>query len=97
MTHQEYRERLYEIYPFCNSTKPDPENTRKCYHCGEFLSNFYHTGKQAIDRLFLDVVGGDLPIGDEIAEGRSYTGERLHNKIKAQLRTTITGKEGGDE
>ena len=42
-----------------------------------------------IEKLLLEGVGKDLPIGDEIAENRSYTGERIHNKIKADIRTTL--------
>lgn len=55
--------------------------------------------KQAIKTLVLeDVVGSDLRVGDEIAENRSYTGERLLNKMKAEQRQIINPqKEVKDE
>lgn len=49
----------------------------------------YAESLATIEKLLLEAVGKDLPIGDEIAENRSYTGERIHNKIKAEIRTTL--------
>lgn len=46
--------------------------------------------KQAILSLIEErVIGKDMIIGDEIAENRSYTGERIHNAIKAEQRNKL--------
>lgn len=40
------------------------------------------------------IIGPDKRIGDEIAENRSYTGERMHNAVKAEQRTLNNEKRG---
>ena len=48
--------------------------------------------KAIIKLIEEEVIGKDMPVGDEIADGRSYTGERLHNAIKAEQRMIIKGE-----
>lgn len=77
MTHQEFEERLDEILAK-HGAEP-----------GEMT----HSLKQAIDRLFLDVVGENEPM----ISSRSQTDALIRtgrNQLRQQLRTTITGKEG---
>lgn len=88
MTHQEYRERLDEIYLRCdvsNNMTDDPLSQ------DEF--------KAEIKQLFLSIVGDDYVFQrpKESYLPNVYIHLKAKNELRQQLRTTITGKEGGGE
>lgn len=49
--------------------------------------------KQAIRELFVDVVGADVDLPNSIMPKH---GQAMQNILKRKLRTTITGKGGGE-
>lgn len=88
MTHQEYREMRDEIQRQCwqasivNRDNPLSHNLLDAHFA-------------AMDRLFLDAVGeddNDFRIDNSEAEVCEFS----RNQLRKQLRTTITGREGGE-
>lgn len=96
MTHQEFEERLDEILETALNDFYDYITEKDIIKVADEYSNktIPKKAKQAIDRLFLDVVGYE-PYPDE---AKSVTYDLMvRSSLRAELRTTITGKEGGDE
>lgn len=57
----------------------------------EKITKVFHQYAQAYAE---SIIGPDKRIGDEIAKNRSYTGERMHNAVKAEQRT-LNNERGG--
>lgn len=101
MTHQEFEERLDEALQNLGLKIYE----QKLYDPSAEWDGAKNAAKQAIDRLFLDAVGeddiADLVVAAKILHPRKKAAYRrgleIRNELRQELRTTITGKEGGDE
>lgn len=65
--------------------KPEPHVERLLTRITSYTKQRERALLEELDKA----IGDNLPIGDEIADNRSYTGERIHNKIKDELRRAI--------
>ena len=88
-TSAEIRENLRHAFDVCPKENDCALDERRLDDAMQLITSYTKQRELALLDRLEEAIGNNLPIGDEIADNRSYTGERIHNKIKDELRQVI--------